>query len=166
MFGWRAGAMLALAAVWSGACAPRPDRAMLQAALRDADRAFAAATAQRGADGWASYFEARGQQFHQRGVTVGADAIRRVMTRVFADPTRRLRWHPVQAVVAASGDLGYTIGRWDLQVRGEGGAWTSAGTGNYVTIWRQQADGSWQVAVDIGNEDPPPQASSGPGAGS
>ena len=29
------------------------------------------------------------------------------------------------------------------------------GAGNYVTIWRRQGDGSWKVAVDIGNADPP-----------
>jgi ketosteroid isomerase-like protein len=161
MRGWRAGAVL-LAAAWSGACAPRPDPAAARAALMDADRAFAAETARRGADGWAAFFEAGGQQFQQRGVIVGAAAIRAVMARAFADTTRRLQWHPVQAVLAASGDLGYTIGRWDAQVRGAGGAWAPEGTGNYVTIWRRQGDGSWKVAVDIGNEDPPGTPSSRP----
>ena len=165
MRAWRAGAVLVLA-VWAGACAPRPDPRAARAALLDVDRAFASETARRGADGWASFFEQSAQQFHRRGVTVGADAIRLVMARVFADTTRRLLWQPVQAVVAASGELGYTIGRWDAQVRGVGGVWTSEGTGNYVTVWRKQRDGSWKVAVDIGNEDAAPAASSGPGTGS
>ncbi len=38
--------------------------------------------------------------------------------------------------------------------QGKDGAWTADGSGNYVTIWRRQGNGSWKVAVDIGNADP------------
>jgi ketosteroid isomerase-like protein len=136
------------------ACAGRPDAAAARAALMAADRAFAEASARRGAEGWTSYFEADARQFHTRGVSIGTDSIRAVMTRAFADTTRRLLWEPVRAVVAASGDLGYTIGRWESRALGKDGTWTAAGTGNYVTIWRRQGDGSWKVSVDIGNADP------------
>ena len=78
------------------------------------------------------------------------------MEPAFADTTRRLVWHPVSAVAAASGELGYTIGRWESRVLGAAGQWTATGSGNYVTVWHQQADGSWKVAVDIGNQDAPP----------
>jgi len=135
------------------ACAPRPDVEALRAAVMDADRAFNDATARRGVEGWVSYFEPGGQQFHARGVSVGTDAIRRRMTPAFADTARQLRWYPVRAVVAASGDVGYTIGRWESRSRGADGRWAGEGTGNYVTIWRLQSDGSWKVAVDIGNQD-------------
>lgn len=138
------------------ACAPQPDVEALRAAVLDADRAFDDASARRGVEGWVSYFEPGGQQFHARGVSVGTDAIRRRMSPAFADTTRQLRWHPVSAVVAASGDVGYTIGRWEARARGADGRWTSEGTGNYVTIWRLQGDGSWKVAVDIGNQDAAP----------
>ena len=137
------------------ACAPRPDVEALRAAVMDADRAFDDATARRGVEGWVSYFEPGGQQFHARGVSVGTDAIRGRMAPAFADTARQLRWHPVSAVVASSGDVGYTIGRWQSRARGADGQWARGGTGNYVTIWRLQADGSWKVAVDIGNQDAP-----------
>jgi ketosteroid isomerase-like protein len=39
---------------------------------------------------------------------------------------------------------------------GRDGRWAADGSGNYVTIWRRQPDGSWKVAVDIGNQDAPP----------
>jgi ketosteroid isomerase-like protein len=146
--------VLAASAMVLVSCAGRPDGAAVRAALMAADRAFAEATAQRGGEGWASYFEGDARQFETRGVLIGGDAIRAAMTRAFADTTARLLWHPVSAVAAASGELGYTIGRWESRARGKDGAWTADGSGNYVTIWRRQGDGSWKVAVDIGNADP------------
>ena len=62
---------------------------------------------------------------------------------------------PTSAEVSASGDLAYTIGRWEVLTTDDSGSENSGGTGNYVTIWRRQADGSWKVAVDIGNNDGP-----------
>jgi ketosteroid isomerase-like protein len=147
---------LLLAVAGALGCTPKPDAEALRSALMDADRAFADATARRGADGWTAYFEGTARQFHARGVSIGTEEIRRVMTRAFADTTRRLVWHPVTAVVAASGELGYTIGRWESRALGRDGRWAAEGTGNYVTIWRKQPDGSWKVAVDIGNQDQPP----------
>jgi len=86
----------------------------------------------------------------------GTEAIRRVMTRAFADPTRRLVWHPVSAVGASSGELGCTIGRWESRAWGKDGRWVADGTGNCVASWRKQPNGSWKVAVDVGNQDAPP----------
>jgi ketosteroid isomerase-like protein len=147
--------VVAAVVVGASGCAPRPDAEALRSALMDADRAFAEATARRGAEGWTSYFAADARQFHARGVSIGTAEIRRVMTGAFADTTRRLLWHPVSAVVARSADLGYTIGRWESRARGADGRWSATGAGNYVTIWRRQRDGSWKVAVDIGNPDAP-----------
>jgi ketosteroid isomerase-like protein len=60
-----------------------------------------------------------------------------------------MTWRPTEGDIAASGDLGYTIGRWEFT-----GAEGSA-RGSYVTIWRRQPDGSWKVVVDIGDVDAP-----------
>lgn len=157
---WASGLGLLVAVV--AGCAPRPDDAAVRAALMAADRAFAEATARTGAGGWTSYFAEGAHQFHTRGVSIGTAEIRRTMERAFADTTRRLVWHPVSAVAAASGELGYTIGRWESRVLGADAKWTAAGAGNYVTIWRRQADGSWKVAVDIGNQDAAPPDAAAP----
>ncbi len=130
--------------------------AAARSALLAADRAFAAETARRGADGWTSYFTPDARQFHVRGVSVGMREIREAAARAFADTNARLVWHPVYAEVGRSADLGYTVGRWESRSLGADGKWATAGTGNYVTIWRRQPDGSWKAAVDIGNQDAPP----------
>jgi ketosteroid isomerase-like protein len=57
-----------------------------------------------------------------------------------------LIWKPAFADVAASGDLGYCYGTYELQ--NESGFATE--TGNYVHIWKK-ISGKWQVVVDVAN---------------
>jgi len=118
--------------------------------LMNADRAFAEATAERGAEGWASWFATNGRMYRTVGYVDGRDSIQAAMVPAFSDSTRLLRWEPDTAVVAASGDVGYTLGHWESVLRGTTGD-SVVGRGNYVTIWRRQSDGTWKVAVDIGN---------------
>jgi ketosteroid isomerase-like protein len=120
----------------------------------DADLAFADSTAARGGEGWAAWFEAGGRMYRERGYVDGRDAIRDLMVPAFADTTRALRWAPDTAVVAASGDIGYTLGHWESVLKTPSGD-SVLGRGNYVTIWRRQSDGTWKAAVDIGNQAAP-----------
>jgi uncharacterized protein (TIGR02246 family) len=122
--------------------------------VMEADRAFAEATAARGAEGWASFFTPDGRMYRQRGYVDGRDSIRAAIAPAFADTTSALRWAPDTAVVAASGDLAYTLGHWESVARTPTGDSVVA-RGNYVTIWRRQPDGSWKAAVDIGNQAAP-----------
>jgi ketosteroid isomerase-like protein len=52
---------------------------------------------------------------------------------------------------AASGDIGYTLGHWETVLRTPVGD-STLGRGHYVTLWRRQPDGTWKVALDIGNQ--------------
>jgi ketosteroid isomerase-like protein len=119
--------------------------------LMEADRAFAAETAARGADGWAAWFAEDGRMYRERGYVDGRDAIRDAMAPAFADSLHRLRWAPDTAIVAASGDIGYTLGHWETVLTTAVGD-SVLGRGSYVTIWRRQADGTWKATVDIGNQ--------------
>jgi ketosteroid isomerase-like protein len=126
-------------------------------ALEQADRAFAAATAARGVDGWVEWFDAEGAQWEdgedgQPGKrVVGHDAVRAFMTPVFARPGFRLEWEPFASGLAPAGDLGFTIGAWQGVKLGDGGAREVRGHGAYVTIWKKQADGGWKVLFDTGD---------------
>ncbi|MFY9665906.1 MAG: hypothetical protein WAK19_15795, partial [Candidatus Cybelea sp.] len=60
-----------------------------------------------------------------------------------------------EAVVAVSGELGFTWGRWTDTYRDKHGNIKHA-YGKYLDIWRRDADGTWRWIVDIGNENPMP----------
>jgi ketosteroid isomerase-like protein len=120
-------------------------------ALLTADRAFALATAQKGLEGWVGAFAEDGFLVAPEGpLTPGLSGVRATMAPFFADPSSSLAWTPEQAEVAASGDLGYTIGSYERHTKDASGQ-TIVRTGRYLTIWRKEKNGSWKVAVDIGN---------------
>jgi ketosteroid isomerase-like protein len=60
-----------------------------------------------------------------------------------------LHWQPQFAEVASAGDMGWTWGRYQFVVDGE-----TLYRGKYVNIWTRQADGSWKVRLDMGNQEP------------
>ena len=49
-----------------------------------------------------------------------------------------VKWLPGRAVVARSGDLGYTLGTYE-----------GAENGNYVRLWRATSDRGWVIVLDI-----------------
>jgi ketosteroid isomerase-like protein len=69
-------------------------------------------------------------------------------------PKAKLTWAPIQIDVAASGDLGYTWGRYEFRNPGTDGKERVSG-GFYLTIWKRQPDGSWKFAIDAGTPDRP-----------
>lgn len=147
------GFMLFLTASLPG-CTPDSVPAASPDVLMEADRAFAQATAERGVDGWISYFAEAGTMFRDGEIVRGPDAIHTLMEPAFATEGSGLVWEPSEADIAASGDLGYTMGRFESTFVGPDGQ-QGTRTGTYVTIWKKQADGTWKVAVDIGSNNVP-----------
>lgn len=136
--------------------APSVDLAAARTAIFQADSAFADSTAALGPDGWTAFFANDGVMFPPHGRIDGQESIRSAMEGAFAPGTPALRWHPVEGVVGSGGDLGYTLGRWASVSTLADGRDSVLAEGNYVTIWRKQAEGDWRVAVDIGNKDAAP----------
>lgn len=59
-----------------------------------------------------------------------------------------LSWYPIFANVSSAGDMGYTTGPWEF--RRDGADEKPIAYGNFVSVWKKQADGRWRVALDIG----------------
>ena len=59
-----------------------------------------------------------------------------------------LNWGPAYAFVAASGELGYTTGPYEM--RKEKAADPVAGRGHFVSVWRRLEGGAWKVVFDGG----------------
>lgn len=57
-----------------------------------------------------------------------------------------LIWNPAKAIIAESGELGYTYGFWKLIAKQD----TTQGT--YMTVWKLNEKGQWRYIADTGNE--------------
>ncbi len=125
-------------------------------ALIKADRDFDGVTAEKGIDGWVSFFAEEGMQLTPEGNIKGHEAIRAYMGPAFARPGFSLRWKPTFADIGASGDLGYTTGTYESRGTDAQGN-PVVRTGRYVSIWKKQKDGSWKVVLDTGSPDAPPR---------
>lgn len=141
-------------ALWAAGCAPaRQDPDAGRAALMQADRDFARATAERRLAGWVEAFADSGFQLRPgKPVAAGRDTVREFMAAAFADTTWTLGWEPARADISSSGDLGWTVGTYQSVRRDSAGAEHRA-TGKYLTVWQKQADGTWKVVVDTGVPD-------------
>ncbi|MEX0893901.1 MAG: DUF4440 domain-containing protein [Gemmatimonadota bacterium] len=56
----------------------------------------------------------------------------------------------------ASGELGWDVGYYTLQVQQADGTRTPAARGKFTTVWRRGADGAWRIHVDGFSPAPPP----------
>jgi ketosteroid isomerase-like protein len=135
-------------------CASAPVRRDLEAdraAVMKADADFDADVAVRGIEGWISWFEptatnwSKAELFHDRQHYLTS------LGPLLSKPGTKLRWQPAWA--ETSGDIGYSTGKWQLHERSEATADKVTETGKYCTVWRRQADGSWRVIFDMGNDD-------------
>ncbi len=123
--------------------------------LKEADRAFDRAAAERGIDGWVSYFTPDAARIVPKGpIARGHEAIRSLDGPTFADPKRMLTWEPIDAGMFDTGDHGYTRGRYRV-MRVEDGNREEISAGWYLSIWRREAEG-WRVILDTGGPDEKP----------
>lgn len=143
---------LALLALFPLACASTPppsDTAAREALLRT-DAEFSRMSERDGAAAaFAAYVAPDGIVLAEYPARRGLDAVRAQFSS--APAASRLTWKPAVAEVAGSGDLGYTVGTYEL--RSPGGLLR---TGKYMTVWKKQPDGSWKFAADGGTPDPAP----------
>ncbi len=91
----------------------------------------------------------------------GPDNIQEFWAIVLGQPGFSIMWEPTSAHVSEGGDLGYTLGPYEMTVDDPDGNPMSL-VGKYLTVWRKQADGQWKVTADIFNEDAPPPTTAEP----
>ncbi|HEU4560008.1 MAG TPA: DUF4440 domain-containing protein [Longimicrobium sp.] len=122
----------------------RADLVAARAALADADRAFARATAERGlVDGFTSYFADSAAFLPSRSNLIRGRAAMQEYLRT-AELFSALTWETVRADVSADGGTGYTLGFGTAT--GRDGSTLHA---RMITFWRKQPDGTWQVEANV-----------------
>ncbi len=91
----------------------------------------------------------------------GPADIQEVVTMLLGLPGFSIMWEASSAHVSEGGDLGYTLGTYEMTLDDPDSNPTSV-LGKYLTVWRKQADGQWKVTADTFNEDAPPPAATEP----
>ena len=146
---WILGAVLAVGSMNMHAQRADPNRTAV-AAIMKADADFNQAVADRNLTRFLSFI-AEGATFN--GGTPdeirGHDAIAKDWAPFFEPMGPRLTWAPTKAEVLGAGDLGYSVGTSEFRSTADGK--TTVRRGNYLTVWRKQADGAWRVVYDSGS---------------
>jgi ketosteroid isomerase-like protein len=122
---------------------PQVEEARGKFTILSADRAFAKAAASRGAAAAYADFLADDSRLHREGA-IPVISKAKILETIKAQSPKMI-WAPIQARVASSGDLGYSLGN------------ETVGTdeGVYLRIWKKQADDSWRVVLDLFTPAPP-----------
>ena len=138
--------------------APKSTAEANKQALIRAEADFEKARAEKGLEGWLSFFADDTVDLSQ-GLPIanGKEEMRKRLSPHW-DKSVVLKWQPVRVDVSQSGDLGYTAGNWQIPVLDRRSTKRVLITGKYLTIWKKQRDGSWKVEADMGNQDPAPPA--------
>ena len=129
----------ALALLASAALAASP-----RASLLAADAAFDAALAARDEKAFLASLDPDAV-FGGSTLAVGRDAVAARWARYLAPDGPTLRWKPTDAGVAASGDLGWTMGDAIYEWRSKGDRRPDL---RYATVWRKDAGGRWRAVLD------------------
>jgi uncharacterized protein (TIGR02246 family) len=87
-----------------------------------------------------------------RAAASGRAAIARMLEADMKDPAFALDFANARTLVAESGDLAYTRGTFRVTFTDPATNKPREGRGNYVTIFRKQADGSWKAIEDVASE--------------
>jgi len=148
-----AGTAACLLAAAAALAVPPPDE---KAALLRVDERFSADAQRLGvAEAFARYAAPDARMLPAgKDVVSGLEGVRSQMAGFPKGAT--LAWKPFHADVAASGDLGYTLGTYELHAKDEAGKATVA-YGKYCSVWKKQPDGSWKWVVDVGTSSPEPK---------
>ena len=147
----RAAAVLLSAIAPLAGCFQSSGPEKFKAEILAADKAFCAASTKDGAKAaFLAGIAADGKLLSDP--RAGADAVNAMFRQL--PPTATLTWEPSFVDVAASGDLGYTWGRYTLTIpSGVKGNPPYIKMGTYVTIWKRQPGGEWKFVMDGGNPD-------------
>ncbi len=144
-------------------CAPESgepiDLEAERAAILDADRTWSETPPE--VEAFVSFFSDDAHFLPPEAPEVlSREDIQKWVSGLFSLPGFSLSWSANFADVSQAGDLGYSIGSFELKVDdAEGNSVTR--NGKYTTVWRKQEDGQWKVVSDTFNFNSPVPTSGG-----
>jgi ketosteroid isomerase-like protein len=117
--------------------------------LSETDRFYSALSAEKGMNAsFLEMFDSAGVMLNPNKMPIeGFEAIKASLLSE-SDSSFTLTWEPRFAKMAASGDLGYTYGTYQIKDKAKD---SIVGAGKYATIWVKKSDGKWKAILDTGN---------------
>ena len=91
-------------------------------------------------------------------LVAGKDKIQAGLTTLMADPNFALTFHSTRVEASNGGDMVYTVGTYSRTVSDPKSKQPVTDKGNYLTVWKKQADGNWKVVTDMDNSELPAAA--------
>lgn len=82
-------------------------------------------------------------------LAAASESRRAAITQFLADPNLEISFASDRVQVAKSGDLAYTRGHYTMQGTDPATKQPRTDTGNYLTVWQKQTDGSWKAVEDF-----------------
>lgn len=135
--------------------APPDTRAGDETTIRDLDTQWSKTAAAKDVEGFVSFVADEGSLLPPNvPIQAGKEAIRKWASELMASPGFAVSWQPTKVEVSRGGDLGYTLGTYELTVNDPKGK-PVTDRGKYVTTWKKQPGGSWKVVADVFNSDLP-----------
>jgi ketosteroid isomerase-like protein len=136
------------------AAAQKQDRINDLKSMVETERAFSRMSAEKGIrESFAEFIAADGILFRPTAVFGKKWMQEHPLPPSTARPL--LSWQPIFALVSLAGDLGYTTGPWEFK-KDIKDAKPNA-FGNFMTVWKKEADGNWKFALDLGISNPEPK---------
>jgi ketosteroid isomerase-like protein len=132
-----------------GGCMTEVDLEQEKALLFKTDQEFAEKSKEVGsAEAFYLYMDKDGMQLPANGDAITGNSVIRDKMKSGGD--YQLIWTPQKAEVSKAADMGWTWGKYTYQAKYEKGKNINL-NGKYLNVWKKKDDGSWKVAVDIGN---------------
>ena len=82
-------------------------------------------------------------------LAAASDSRRAAITQFLSDPNLKISFASDRVQVAKSGDIAYTRGHFTMQGTDPATKQPRSDAGNYLTVWKKQADGSWKAVEDF-----------------
>jgi ketosteroid isomerase-like protein len=127
------------------------DTAAARKSLLEAESSLAADSSSKGARAALLARADEGLRMYRQGTfpVVGREAVEKTLKV----QTEFIKWSPSKGDVAASGDLGYAYGTYEVRAKASDSQPTERG--NYARVWRHDRRG-WRVVFQVANPVPPP----------
>lgn len=142
-----------MVSIFLASCSEQKDTSLVDNAshsldLMEFDRSFSAMSKEKGMkSAFIEYIDSNGVLLRPNHMPLkGGAAIDFLIQQNDADYS--LTWDPQHAVVAASGDLGFTYGIYVLHPQHQ----DTSFFGTYTHIWKKELDGKWKLLLNSVNE--------------